>query len=338
MCPRKVGTAGTVLGPDEAGAPPETARGEGAALSEWISAFCLEQRVRLLSDHTLRAQAADLKKLLAHALRGGWPSWDVRARALQRFPLELGDMGLDPASRSRILSTVRAFYRWMYETGRIKKNPSTSLRNPKQPLRLPAYLTEPEASDLLKGKVRPGFEGARTRCILELLYACGLRVSELTGLDLQDLNIDARLLRVLGKNKKERIVPFHAKAAAALGEYLAARARFLASRNMAPTVAVFINQKGGRLTPTGVRTFMSKATAATKRGRVSPHALRHSFATHLLAKGMDLRAIQELLGHSTLRTTQRYTHTDLERMAKVYESAHPRAGKPQAEVDGAARA
>jgi len=306
---------------------PETQRTTGA-LSAPIAAFLLEQRAKGASVHTLRAQAADLKKLEAHAAVEKWPGWDVRPRTVQRFALELGERGLDPASRARILSTARTFYGWMYETGRLAKNPATALRNPKQPKRLPRFLTEGESADLL-GRIEPtDFVSSRTCCMLELLYACGLRVSELTGLDRQDIDMRDKVCSVLGKGDKQRTVPFHAKAAEALATYLRHRADFMASKGLPPTAAMFINQKGGRLTPTSVRSLLSKALDQTSiRSKISPHALRHSFATHLLARGMDLRAIQDLLGHSSLRTTQRYMHVDLDGMAKVYESAHPRARK-----------
>jgi integrase/recombinase XerC len=170
------------------------------------------------------------------------------------------------------------------------------------------------------------FLSARLCCLLELLYASGLRVSELTGLDLQDLIMEQRTLRVLGKGRKERLVPFHEAAAQVLETYMAFRSAFLAGKSLPPTAALFLNQRGGRLTPTSVRTFLGEAmTQAALRARISPHALRHSFATHLLNRGMDLRAIQELLGHASLSTTQRYTHLDLEQLAKTYENAHPRA-------------
>ncbi|WP_306599831.1 tyrosine recombinase XerC [Geothrix sp. 21YS21S-2] len=295
-------------------------------LAEAVAAFVLEQRARGVSPHTLRARKADLGKLLAHAAGAGWEGWDVKPRTLRGFAMELGERGLDPASQARILSTVRSFFGWLFETQRIGQDPSTGLRNPKLPKRLPAFLTEGESGALLDLPEPADFPSSRLRCILELLYACGLRVSELTGLDLQDLLLPERTLRVMGKGSKERLVPFHEKAAGVLDAYLAFRREFLAVKNLPPTAAVLVNQRGGRLTPTSVRGFLAKALeTAAVRARVSPHALRHSFATHLLNHGMDLRAIQELLGHASLSTTQRYTHLDLESLARTYESAHPRA-------------
>jgi len=313
---------------------PMDATGHPQTLAGTVAAFRLEQRARGVSPHTLRAQDGDLEKLLAHAAGSGWAGWEVSPRTLRGFALELGQRGLDPASQARILSTVRSFYRWLFETQRIGADPASGLRNPKQPQRLPAFLTEAESTTLLDLSPSRDFLSARLGCLLELLYAAGLRVSELTGLDLQDILKEQRTLRILGKGNKERLVPFHEKAAAVLEGYLGYRRAFLAEKNLPPTPALFLNQRGGRLTPTSVRTFLTAALErAALRARVSPHALRHSFASHLLSHGMDLRAIQELLGHASLSTTQRYTHLDLEQLARTYESAHPRARKPRRSPD-----
>jgi integrase/recombinase XerC len=295
-------------------------------LVEAVMAFQMEQCARGVSPHTARAQKGDLEKLVAHAVSHQWPGWEVKPRVLRRFALELGERGLDPASQARILSTARAFFRWLFETQRSQSNPASGLRNPKLPQRLPAFLTEAESNSLLELPPPTDFLSARLGCLLELLYASGLRVSELTGLDLQDLLMEQRTLRVLGKGQKERLVPFHAGAAEILKAYLAQRSTFLATKGLPASAALFLNQRGGRLTPTSVRTFLAQAIEhASLRAKVSPHALRHSFATHLLSRGMDLRAIQELLGHASLSTTQRYTHLDLEQLARTYEGAHPRS-------------
>ena len=301
--------------------------GEGAVpLSEGILAFHLEQRARDVSPHTTRAQTGDLEKLLDHAVRARWKSWEISPRTLRGFALELGDRGLDPASHARILSTVRGFFKWLWETRRIAKNPASGLRNPKQPKRLPAFLTEGESRALLDLPPAVDFPSSRLACLLELLYASGLRVSELVGLDLQDLLTGQRTLRVMGKGRKERLVPYHAQAATILDTYLLFRSAFLGAKSLPAIPALFLNQRGGRLTPTSVRALLRSALeTAAVRSRVSPHALRHSFATHLLNRGMDLRAIQELLGHASLSTTQRYTHLGLEDLARTYEKAHPRA-------------
>jgi len=298
----------------------------GGPLGEGIAAFHLEQRARGVSPHTARAQNGDLEKLLNHAVRCGWDSWEVSPRTLRGFALELGERGLDPASQARALSTVRTFFKWLWETRRIIRNPASGLRNPKQPKRLPAFLTEGESQALLDLPPAVDFPSARLSCLLELLYASGLRVSELVGLDLQDLLADQRTLRVLGKGRKERLVPYHERAGEVLAAYLGHRGAFLVEKALPQSPALFLNQRGGRLTPTSVRALLRQALeAAAVRARVSPHALRHSFATHLLNRGMDLRAIQELLGHASLSTTQRYTHLGLDELARTYEKAHPRA-------------
>ena len=301
--------------------------GKGSAvLAEGVQAFHLEQRARAVSPHTARAQEGDLGKLLDHAARARWEGWEVTPRTLRGFALELGDRGLDPASQARILSTVRSFFGWLWETQRIARNPAAGLRNPKQPKRLPAFLTEGESQALLDLPAPVDFPTARLTCLLELLYASGLRVSELVGLDLQDLLSGERTLRIMGKGRKERLVPYHAHAAVALQAYLGFRSALLADKGLAPSPALFLNVRGGRLTTTSVRTMLRRALdTAAVRSKVSPHALRHSFATHLLNRGMDLRAIQELLGHASLSTTQRYTHLGLEELGRTYEKAHPRA-------------
>jgi integrase/recombinase XerC len=295
-------------------------------LTEAVQSFHLEQRARGVSPHTFRAQKGDLEKLVAHAIQDSWAGWEVTPRILRRFALELGARGLDPASQARVLSTARGFFRWLWDTGRIAINPASGLRNPKQAIKLPGFLTEGESNSLLDLPAAVDFSSARLRCLLELLYASGLRVSELVGLDLQDVLFEQRTLRVMGKGSKERLVPFHPEAAEVLQNYLHFRGIHLELKSLPPTAAIFLNLRGGRLTTTSVRNLLQKAVeGAALRARISPHALRHSFASHLLAHGMDLRAIQELLGHASLSTTQRYTHLDLEQLSKTYNSAHPRA-------------
>ncbi|MBI4913287.1 MAG: tyrosine-type recombinase/integrase [Acidobacteria bacterium] len=296
------------------------------SLRQAVDAFLTEQRARAVSPHTLRAQKGDLGKLLAFARSEAWNGWGQKPRALRGFAHALGRRGLDPSSQARILSTVRGFFGWMYETGRLPSNPSEGLRNPRLPRRLPPFLTEGESAALLKLPPPTDFPSARTTALLELLYASGLRVAELVGLDLGDLLLEERTLRVLGKGGKERLVPFHHAAGRVLGDYLGYRKAFLEAHSLPPAAAVFLNQRGGRLTATSVRKLLQAALDhAAVRARVSPHALRHSFATHLLNRGMDLRAIQELLGHASLSTTQRYTHLGLEELSRTYENAHPRA-------------
>jgi integrase/recombinase XerC len=321
-------TVGSIFQYSKDGKGQHSSMAEDRGRAELAQCFLTEQRARGVSPHTLRAQDGDLKKLLAHAERETWEGWAVKPRALRGFALELGRRGLDPASQARTLSTARAFFRWLFETGRLPSNPAEGLRNPKLPRRLPAFLTEGESSALLDLPPALDFPSARLVALLELLYASGLRVAELVGLDLGDVFMDERTLRVLGKGSKERLVPFHDTAARALEDYLRFRREFLGMKSLPASPALFLNQRGGRLTATSVRNLLAKALEhVALRARISPHALRHSFATHLLNRGLDLRAIQELLGHASLSTTQRYTHLSLEELARTYEKAHPRARK-----------
>ena len=190
---------------------------------------------------------------------------------------------------------------------------------------MPSHLSETEMSALLEAPSADDPLGRRDRAILELFYASGLRLSELAGLDLDDVNVSARMVRVLGKGGKERLVPFNAGAAAALRAYLKDRDRLIGPRR--DTGQLFVNYRGGRLTTRSIDRLVRRyVSAASVRLGISPHALRHSFATHLLQRGADLRVIQELLGHSRISTTQRYTHVNAAQLLEVYNRSHPRAG------------
>jgi integrase/recombinase XerC len=219
---------------------------------------------------------------------------------------------------ARKLAALRSCFRFLVRRGVLEGNPAREARSPRQPRRLVTFLPIDEATQLVDGRGVGGESRARDVAILELLYASGLRVSELAGLDLDDLDRTERTLRVLGKGRKERIVPYGDAAAGALERWLGKRGE--------ASGAVFTNARGGRLTVRSIHTIVRRAArAAGITRRVSPHTLRHTFATHLLDGGADLRAIQELLGHSRLSTTQRYTHVGAEQLMKVYDRAHPRA-------------
>jgi integrase/recombinase XerC len=219
---------------------------------------------------------------------------------------------------ARKLAAVRSCYRFLVRRGVIEGNPAREARSPRQPRRLVSFLPIDEATQLVDGKAIGGRSRARDLAILELLYASGLRVSELAGLDLDDVDRGERTVRVLGKGSKERIVPYGGAASRALESWLGDRGEARGP--------LFTNARGGRLTVRSVHTIVRRsARAAGITRRVSPHTLRHTFATHLLEGGADLRAIQELLGHSRLSTTQRYTHVGAEQLMKVYDRAHPRA-------------
>ena len=243
---------------------------------------------------------------------------DADARVVRGYLADLHDRGLARTSIARRLATLRSFFRFLMRRGRVRVNPAREVRTPSLPGRLPAHLPIDQSQALFRHP--PGDEVAdrRDRAILEVLYATGVRVAELAGLDMEDTDLGEGSVRVLGKGRKERIVPLGSKAVDAVRAYLGGRE---GSRG-----PLFRNARGGRLTVRSLhRIVRARARAAGLAGRVTPHTLRHTFATHLLDAGADLRLIQELLGHARLATTQRYTHVSADRLAKVYDAAHPRA-------------
>jgi integrase/recombinase XerC len=281
------------------------------------------ERERNASPHTIRAYGEDLRQFgeyLEGALRREPRPEDADHVLIRGFLAELHRRGLKKSSSARKLAGLRTFFRFLCREGRLERNPARALLSPRLEKRIPAPLEEAQVEALLDV---PGDDVAsvRARAILELLYATGIRCAELVGLDVGEIDAEARMVRVLGKGRKERIVLFGARAQDALRAWLAARAGLRPK-----TDAVFLNQRGGRLSDRSVRALVShrvRQVALTR--RCSPHTLRHSFATHLLARGADLRAIQELLGHASLSTTQRYTHVDTRQLLAVYKKTHPRA-------------
>jgi integrase/recombinase XerC len=275
---------------------------------------------RAASAHTLRSYRSDLADCAAFlAARQLGTLVGADARTLRAYLAALHERGLARTSIARRLAALRSFFRFLVRRGRATANPAREVATPKLPKTLPAYLPIDESDALLRAAPPPTAGSARDRAILELLYATGIRVAELAGLDVEDVSLgDWRegAVRVLGKGRKERIVPVGRKAVEALQAYLG-------SRGGGP---LFLNERGGRLTVRSVhRIVRGRARMAGLHRRVSPHTLRHTFATHLLDAGADLRLIQELLGHASLSTTQRYTHVDLRRLMDAYDRAHPRA-------------
>ena len=286
---------------------------------------------RNYSPHTSRAYQADLERFLEFlardflnkdkdAVRPG----DVDALAVRSFLAVLSRAGLSRTSQGRALAAVRSLLRFAGREGTITANPAAGVRAPKTPRPLPRHLRPGEVEAVLEAPARRDSELApRDRAALELLYAAGLRVGELVSLDWDDIDLEGRTLRVLGKGGKERMVPFGRQAAEAL------RAWRTTSEHLEHTEdsdAVFRNRAGGRLTDRSVRRLLDRAVAAAAVAPgVHPHTLRHTFATHLLEAGADLRAIQELLGHASLSTTQKYTHLEVQRLLDVYRQGHPRA-------------
>lgn len=243
--------------------------------------------------------------------------------SVRGFVASLSRRGLAKSSVARKLSTVRSFLNHAVRDGRIEQSPADGLPTPRVPRALPRNLTVDEVFALLDRITAPDLASTRDRAVLELLYATGLRVGELVSLDLEDLDLQGRMLRVLGKGGKERLVPFGSKAERALRHWID---QATALRRQGDVQALFLNLRGGRLTDRSVRRILDRRLReAAVQAHVSPHALRHSFATHLLGAGADLRAIQELLGHASLSTTQRYTHVSMDALMQVYDRAHPRA-------------
>ncbi|PYR61127.1 MAG: tyrosine recombinase XerD [Acidobacteria bacterium] len=296
------------------------------------------------SAHTVRAYESDLSQFLdflcGHLGRTSSalaPS-DLDHLHARAFMSELHKRGNSKASAARKLAAIRTFGRYLRREGVIDGDPGALVGTPRREHRIPAHLDVDEMSRLLEMPDTASPLGRRDRAILELFYASGLRLSELVGLDLDDVNLSRRVVRVLGKGRKERIVPFNTSAGAALRAWLADREGFAvqAGGTRAPRKggadgrrrrdALFLNYQGGRLSTRSVDKLVRRYVAAcSTRFGISPHALRHSFATHLLEAGADLRAIQELLGHARLSTTQRYTHVNAAQLMDAYRRAHPRA-------------
>ena len=267
------------------------------------------------STHTIRSYRADLEQFRAFLRGQGEGSFAaVDSRTIRAYLAALYARGLDRVSVARKLAAVRSCFRFLARRGAVRQNPARPVSGPRLGRKLASFLPIDESDALLDAEAGT----RRDRAIVELLYASGLRVSELAGLDLDDVDPDASTVRVLGKGRKERIVPFGEAAARALEAYRAER-----GDTPGP---LFQNRRGGRLGVRSLHTIVrTRARAAGITRRLSPHTLRHTFATHLLDAGADLRVIQDLLGHRRLSTTQRYTHVSADQLMRVYDAAHPRS-------------
>ena len=292
-----------------------------------IDAFVEDLRHRRgLSPHTIRNYESDLSQFREFVLTGFSHEDPARVDALtiRGFLAELHAKGLSRASVARKLSALRAYFRYLHREGRLVDNPARLIRTPRQEKKIPDRMEEGEVVTLLETPDGTTALGRRDRAMLELLYATGLRVGELVGVDRSACSLDERLVRVLGKGGKERIVPFGEPAQGAIERYLPDRQQLV--RKGEGTDALFLNARGGRLTARSVRRLLHRyLNQAALAGGLSPHSLRHAFATHLLENGADLRAIQELLGHASLTTTQKYTHLSTSHLMDVYGKAHPKA-------------
>ena len=311
---------------------------------------------RNASVHTVRAYESDLTQFLANVAAaaglkvGGLRPATLNRDAIRRFVGELHQRGQSRATAARKLAAVRTFLRYLRRESIIDDDPGALVPTPKRQVRMPAHLSEEEMTALIAAPAGDTPLGRRDRAILELFYASGLRLSEVAGLDLEDVNLGARMARVLGKGDKQRLVPFNSSTVNAIRAYLKDRDQLVRNgdvrsvrlpwpererRQPDPVPpqggrhvrnALFVNYRGGRLTVRSIDRLVRRYVAASSaRVGISPHALRHSFATHLLQRGADLRAIQELLGHARLSTTERYTHVNAAQLLEVYRRSHPRA-------------
>jgi integrase/recombinase XerC len=290
------------------------------------------------SVQTLRAYRSDLEQFRHHLTRhygreaAPGPA-EIDTLAVRGFVAHLSRDGIEKASIARKLSAVRSFLGFAVRGGELETNPAEAIHAPRIPRHLPRTLTVDEMFNLLERIRSDDPRSLRDRALLELVYAAGLRVSELVSLDLDDLDMAGMTVRVVGKGGKERLVPFGRKAAASLRAWLDASRRLRARAGGHPS-ALFLNARGGRLSSRSVRRILDRRLReAAIHARISPHVLRHSFATHLLGAGADLRAIQEMLGHSSLSTTQRYTHVSTDSLMRIYDRAHPRALRRPAKED-----
>jgi integrase/recombinase XerC len=299
--------------------------------------FLRHLRERNASAHTIKAYTGDLDNFATYIGSRGWKTIDHIA--IRGFLSHLYDKGLSKTSVARALAAVRSLYRWLAQEGVVEQNPAKLVSTPRLPKKLPRVPTIEEMNFVLDGKMpEVAAFPERDRLMLELLYGCGIRNSELVGINLDDISMSNEAILIRGKGKKERYVPFGGSALAALSVYLPWRQQLLATLNNTPknplkkTIpargmpALLVNQRGGRLTTRSVGRIIKRiAVAKGLSPEVHPHTLRHAFGTHMLEEGADLRAIQELLGHERLATTQRYTQLSVKHVMNVYDQTHPRA-------------
>lgn len=268
------------------------------------------------SQHTIINYKADLEEFFEFIEK--MPIEKVDYLTLRRFLAKLRTKKHAPRTLSRKLSSLRSFLRFLQREGHIDKNPAVLLMSPKLNKSLPKFLSEDEASKFVEAPLKKSISGKRDGAILETLYSTGVRVSELVGLNVENVDMISNIIKVEGKGKKERLVPIGGKALEAIKGYLDSRKE--------KSNVLFLNKSGKRLSDRSIRNIVNKyITQACIKQKISPHVMRHSFATHLLDRGADLRSVQELLGHVDLSTTQIYTHVTTDRLKKVYDKAHPRA-------------
>ena len=301
-----------------------TANAKRSVVEKAVDQFLRALQERNASPHTRKAYAGDLDNFAAYVGPRNWRSIDHVT--IRGFLSHLYEKGLSKTSVARSLAAVRSLYRWLAQEGVVEQNPAKLVATPKLPKKLPRVPTIEEMNSVLDGQMpETAAFPERDRLMLELLYGCGIRNSELTGINLDDIRLSAEAILIRGKGKKERYVPFGDSAKAALSAYLPVRQAALGEVRK-NTSALLINQRGGRLTTRSVGRIIKKiAVAKGLSPDVHPHTLRHAFGAHMLEEGADLRAIQELLGHERLATTQGYTQLSMKHVLEVYDRTHPRA-------------
>ena len=289
------------------------------------------QHERAVSPHTYKNYLVDLQQFHTF-VREKYPKiasdgeerlTEVDAAVIREYVSRMY-ASWSPSSMARKLASLRTFFNYCMRAGIVSSNPAKEVATPKIPKRVPKFLTVDEVFSLLDAAAGEDVLGSRDRAILELLYASGLRVSELVGLNIEDVDLKSQTVRVLGKGRKERIVPMGEKARASLETYLQKRHQLLGKSTTEK--GFFLNRHGGRLTARSIERLLGKYIKRSGLQKtVTPHVLRHTFATHLLGAGADMRGIQELLGHSSLSTTQKYTHVGVDKLMKAYDESHPKA-------------
>jgi integrase/recombinase XerC len=289
-----------------------------------VADFLHRLREKNASPHTIKAYTGDLANFSTYIGARDWKQIDHID--IRGFLSQLYEKGLSKTSVARSLAAVRSLYRWLGQEGVVEQNPAKLVATPKLPKKLPRVPTIEEMNSVLDGKMpETAVFPERDRLMLELLYGCGIRNSELTGINLDDIRLSAEAILIRGKGKKQRYVPFGDSVKSALAAYLPARQSLLADTRKRST-ALLVNQRGGRLTTRSVGRITKKiAVSKGLSPDVHPHTLRHAFGAHMLEEGADLRAIQELLGHERLATTQRYTQLSMKHVLQVYDQTHPRA-------------
>jgi integrase/recombinase XerC len=288
---------------------------------------------RHASHETVRNYVSDLRQFqtFMKAEHSGLPMIGpatVQTESIRAYLHWLDRKREKSTSIARKLASLRSFYRYLQREGVVGHNPAEAIRTPKQPKHLPRVLSKDDAAALMDFPADQAGSPLRDTALLETLYSTGARVSELVGINLDDLSASEGLIRLRGKGRKERIVPIGAVAVKAIHNYRASLKP--ATVKQKPAAPIFLNHRGGRLTTRSVARIVARYSGRLTGGSVSPHTLRHSFATHLLDEGADLRSIQEMLGHVSLSTTQKYTHLAMDQLLAVYDKAHPRAGRPSA--------